>query len=278
MTNPNLRALVDLRDRQIQKTRIQFGNRLDAISRDADDTGDSPQLEIILKWHKIFSDLESELDKDIGAIVSQHPIYDSVVAIKGVGPMLAAKLISMINITRSNTVSQLWRYSGYAVINGEIERPTKGTKLAYNKRLKSTCYLIAVSFLRSSSPYRHLYDTKKEFYVNTKPDWTAAHSHNAALRYMIKRFLAHLWLEWRVIEGQHTRLPYVQEKMEHTHIDTPQMYGWPSRKKRETPLPDASQTQRETQECYASQLHYGIQIESASQKMNNIQVKHASQQ
>jgi hypothetical protein len=226
MSNELLRALVDLRDRQIQKARIQFGNRVDAIMRGADN-GYGKQFEIATKWALRFDELESELDRDIAKQVKHYAIYDHVSALRGIGPLLSAKLIAMIDIERSPHVSSLWRYAGYAVMNGERERPVKGEKLHYNKRLKTACYLIASSFLKSGSPYREIYDQARGYYEVNRPDWTKGHQHNAAMRKMTKRFLSHLWLQWRTLEGLPVTEPYVQEKMGHVHIDRPEDYGWP---------------------------------------------------
>lgn len=226
MTDSVLRALVDLRDRQIQKGRIQFQLRLDAIQRGADQSN-GQQIEIVTRWMDHFAALESELDQDIAVAVATEPVYNDLVALKGIGPLLSAKLIAMIDIQRANTVSALWRYAGYAVINGKRERPVKGEKLHYNKRLKTTLYLVASSFLRCNSPYRAIYDDARDYYQANRPDWTKGHQHRAALRKMIKVFLAHLWERWRIVEGLPTRRLYVHEKLGHQHIHQASDFGWP---------------------------------------------------
>lgn len=226
MQDSTLRALVDLRDRQIQKARIQFGNRLSAIERESDN-GSSQQRRTVERWLNRFAELEKELDKDIAAAAGEYPIYDYVTTVKGVGPLLAAKLISMIDITIPSTPSALWKYAGYAVEGGERDRLRKGEKAPYNTRLKTTCYLIGTSMLRCNSPYRAVYDAAKERYQATR-DWSKGRVDMAARRKMIKVFLVHLWLVWRELEGLPTRTPYVQEYMGHTHIITPQEMGWPT--------------------------------------------------
>jgi hypothetical protein len=50
----------------------------------------------------------------------------------------------------------------------ERQRPKKGEKLSYNVRLKTALYLVGDSFIKSRSPYRDLYDRKKEYYRLTK--------------------------------------------------------------------------------------------------------------
>lgn len=229
MGNELLRALVDLRDRQIQKGRIQFGNRVGALER-GDDNGYSQQLLIAEKWAQRFADMEKELDKDISEEVNNYSIYPYMSAVRGVGPMLAAKTIAMINIERSPTISALWRYSGYGVKDGERERPVKGEKLHYNKRLKSTLYLIGESFLRTGSPYRDVYDSAKAYYQAVKkddPDWPPIHIHRAAMRKMIKMFLSHVWLTWRQLEGLPISKPYVNDRLGHEHFYTAKSFGWP---------------------------------------------------
>jgi hypothetical protein len=226
MNDSLLRALVDLRDRQIQKARIQFGNRVSALERGADN-GHAAQLIIAERWMERFKELEKELDRDIAGQVKDHPMFDYLTALKGVGPLLAAKLLSMIDIERADTISALWRYAGYAVIDGEREKPVRGEKLHYNSRLKTTCYLVATSFLRSNSPYREVYDHYRAYYAENRPDWTDGRRHNAAMRKMIKRFLSHLWLTWRQLEGLPIREPYAGEYLGHTHFDRPEDFGWP---------------------------------------------------
>ncbi len=220
--NESLRVLVDLRQ-TIQKSRIQFGNRLSAIERDADE-GDG---ELFERWHERFAMLEKELDKDIALYGGNLPIVGIMVCVKGVGPLLAAKVVSQIDITRPQSVSALWRYAGFGVVDGHREKPVKGEKLHYNRTLKTTCYLIGSSFLKSSSPYRQLYDQARARYETTKPDWTKLHRHNAAMGYMIKIWLSHLWEVWRTLEGLPTREPYAHDYLEHPSKYTPQEFGWP---------------------------------------------------
>ncbi len=223
--NELLRTLVDTRDRQVQKARIQFSNRIFAIEEGADIAGEG-ELKLLQRYHELFEMMEAELDNDIAEMVELESIYPFVSELKGIGPTLSAKLIAMIDIERAPTVSALWRYAGYAVINGERERPTKGEKLHYNKRLKTTCYLIATSFMRCSSPYRDIYDEAREHYDKTQPEWTKGHKHNASLRKMIKIFLQHLWLTWREVAGLSTSGPYVHDVMSHTHYRTREEFGW----------------------------------------------------
>jgi len=227
MSDGTLRVLVDLRDRQIQKARIQFGNRLSALDNGTDEAGPE-QREMVERWASTFETMEKQLDRDIQIMVKREPFFEELNSIKGIGPMYAAKLIALIDIERPPTASALWRYAGYAVIDGARERRRKGETSHYNVRLKAACFLITASFLKCGSPYCRVYHQAKDHYKQTHPDWTPKHLDYAARGNMIKRFLAHLWERWRILEGLPLRPPYVKEYLGHTSIDRPQDYGWHS--------------------------------------------------
>ena len=221
-----LRILVDMRDRVLQKNRVAFGNRIDAIQRGKDEAGEE-ELKTLQRWYSRFLDLEEEADGEIAELIKEFEIIDHMTEVKGIGPGLAAKVVCMIDIERAATISSLWKYAGYAVVNGERERPVKGEKLGYNKRLKVNCYLVGTSFLRSSSPYRDVYDSAREYYDANRPDWKKGRKHHAAMRKMVKLWLSHLWLVWRQIEGLTVSEPYAHAKLGHNHNYTPQEFGWP---------------------------------------------------
>lgn len=220
-----LRELVDLRDRVLQKNRIAFSNRLSALELDRDEYDDET-VELIERWHSRFLELEKEVEKDIRSIAEDIPIIQHMVEVKGISFILAAKVVSMIDIQRAPTISALWRYAGFAVINGERERPIKGEKLHYNKRLKSTCYVVASSFMKASSPYRKIYDQAREYYDEKKPDWTDLHKHRAASRKMIKIWLSHLWVRWRDLEGLSITEPYILSDPKHSQYISGKEFGW----------------------------------------------------
>jgi len=216
------RALVDLRDRVIQKARIQFGNRLAALENGSDE---SPYRYYLQKWYERFAEIEKDLDASIADIAGDFPIVERMTNVKGVGKTLALKVVAMIDIERARTISALWRYAGYGVVDGKAERPKPGERLHYNKRLKTTCYLVGTSMLRSNSPYCKIYDEARDYYAANRPDWTRAHQHNAAMRKMIKIWLAHLWQVWRDMEGLPVGDPYIAADPHHTII-RPEEMGW----------------------------------------------------
>jgi hypothetical protein len=232
-----LRALVDLRDRQIQKGRIQFGNRLKAIER-MDDPASEEQKTTLERYFAQLAQMEKQLDRDVMSLVGAYPIYRELSQLRGVGPQLAAKLIALIDIEQADTVSSLWRFAGLAVIDGKAEKPHKGEKLHFSRRLRTAVHLVGSSFLMLNSPYRRIYAEARDKYASERDEWPPIRQHLAAMRKMEKLFLAHLWLRWRTLEGLPVSKPYI-EVLAHEdangdfvipphRIYAPEEFGWPA--------------------------------------------------
>lgn len=167
---------------------------------------------------------------------SVGPVWDWLTSIRGLASgSLAAQLVAQIDdIAKFDTVSKLWRFAGWAVIDGQIDRCQRGEKSPYNRRLKSTCWLIVDQFIKQNTPYyRELYDDYKAKQRQEHPEkikvdgkwlYNDGHLHNRAIRYTAKRFLAHLWLVWRASDGLPISEPWIAAHGGHTHIDAPP--GW----------------------------------------------------
>lgn len=210
---------------QTQKLRIAIGNRIGAVERAADDAPLSRSIE------KLFLDLrdgERAIFGDMEDALVGHPAMPWLGRVKGIGPTLATKMLALIgDVSTFTTVSKLWRFAGYAVIDGHRERPVKGEKLHYCAPLKTTMYLVAGSFLKAKSPYEQLYRNARERYAArelAKPkaeQWPDGRQHLTAIRVMNKVFLQHLWLTWRQALDLPTRSLYVEERLGHTTIIDP---------------------------------------------------------
>lgn len=219
-----LRQWVEFRD-VVQSYRIAMSNR--RFARDnGNDTSSKLLSDIVDDLSKKFEDLEEQVTKEVVNRAREMEIVYRITNAKGIKDVLAATIVSMIDIERADTVSALWRYAGWGVVDGKAERPTKGEKLHYNARLKKACFNVGKSFLMCNSPYRSVYDNAKEFYQDTHEDWPKKRIHLAAMRKMIKVWLSHVWLEWREIEGLPTRSLYVHEKLGHETIYTRAEFGW----------------------------------------------------
>jgi len=169
---------------------------------------------------------EAELLRRMEAEVRRYPIAPWLLSVKGVGPTMAAVIISEFDIHRADTVSKMWAFSGMAP--GRDKR-IKGQKSPFNGWLRAKLLgVLAGSFLKSNSPYRKYYDDMRnrlesrkwgtESKTPTKKDNPrAGHQNRAAMRYMVKMFLIDLYREWRSVEGLPVREPYQAEYLGHIH-------------------------------------------------------------
>ena len=212
----------------LQKMRVAYWARIQAV-----ECGDDEASPALMRrwelWHERFMIQEAQATEEMEELASDMPIVEIMCGVKGVGKTFASRLVSQIDITKSNSVSAMWRYCGYGVDeNGERDKPKKGEKLKYNRRAKAVTHLIGVSLIRRGSPYREIYDKAREKYETEEryADWTKAHYHMAALRKVKKLFLSHLWEVWRDLEGLPVSKPYVFEHGGHAKKEEPRDYGW----------------------------------------------------
>lgn len=220
----------------IQKMRIMSGNRLNQLRRD----GMDPQrAQVMQDWvdERLVS-IEKDIKKMATKYVEEEEIWSWLNEVKGIGPVISACLISWIKpIKRFDTVSSLWAYCGQDVRDGMAPRKKKGEKVNWNPRLRTLCWKISDSFVKSKGPYRDEYDRAKAFYRAKFPDqvdtgektrrgtpimqYTDLHIHNMAKRKAVKLFLSHFWVKWRELENLEIRLPYAFDRLGHRHYIQP---------------------------------------------------------
>ncbi len=226
-----LRALSDAR-KQLQKLRIAEHNRVWHLEAGRDtDTRTSMALKVHRENLEMLEQLEGEYEKRMRRVVryllEDEPVMRRLLSVKGVGEVYAGELLARIDIERADTISALWRFCGYAVVDGVAERPKRGEKLHYCARLKTTCYVILTSFLKcKESPYKDYYYAQRARYEASRPDWSKGRVHMAAARKTIKLFLAHLWLVWRRELGLPVRDPYAIANLGHSTVLPPEDFGW----------------------------------------------------
>lgn len=213
---------------QLRKWRIASDNR--ELSADRGKSFMSGQFERDMKEAlNLYANEEMVLKLMIGYGENVGPIWDWLTSIKGLGAgSLAAQLLAQIDdISTFDNVSQLWRYAGYAVINGEAEKNARGEKSHFNRSLKAICWNIADQFIKQNTPiYREIYDNEKarqrrlhpeKIKVDGKWKYNDGHLHNRAWRKAVKVFLQHLWVTWRTYEDLPVTLPYIlREGTKHT--------------------------------------------------------------
>lgn len=239
-----------LRWNELMQMRKRHLLRLSAIERGASEMSDTFERDIIDELNPKVDDAQSTMIAE-GELAG--PIWDWLVGIKGIGDHTAAKLLALFNdVAMFPTVSKFWRFSGWAVIDGEIDYCKKGEKSPYNRRLKAECFLVAENFVLQQTPvYVDIYYEEKERQRQLHPvpicsecgtvavqrgqswvcpeckankrdiNFTPLHLDYRAKRKMIKIFLQHFWLKWREFEGLPVSGPYVQDILGHTGIIKP---------------------------------------------------------
>jgi len=224
-----LRSLVDSRS-SLQKLRIAAGNRVSAVKRGLDKV--PPEvLELLVSLHERFHEAERETEKDLSVFVKKEmddPLLEHIMSVKGIGPVLAATLISMISFERANSASALQRYAGFGVVDGKRERRVRGQKSSFNGRLKAACRVVGMELKHHNPAYRNIYEKAVEYYGRSHSEWTEPHIKNAALDKVIKLFLSHLWMHGRIIRGLSISKPYPFAIMGHDESQyiSPEECGW----------------------------------------------------
>ena len=185
---------------------------------------------------------ESEHFARLGQILRDYPIYnDFLEPIRGIGPAIAGVVISEIDITRARYVSSLWKYAGLDVAPDGRGRSRKKEHLVvveytnksgeaaervgitFNPFLKTKLVgVLGSSFIKQPAercPYRGIYNNYKHRLEHHEKyrEVSKGHRHNMAVRYMIKRFLADLYVAWRGMEGLPIAPEYHEAKLGHVH-------------------------------------------------------------
>lgn len=120
-----------------------------------------------------------------------HPVYAERHKWIGEGP---SRELESLGVFRRR-VSDLWSYCGHG---DATRRRVKGMTAEQaasigSPRAKSIVWLLACAQLKSSGPYRAVYDDARARYQD-REGWTPGHQHNAALRLVGKELLRDLWV------------------------------------------------------------------------------------
>lgn len=194
-------------------------------------------------------ELEEFIKNALKAYVDNDPIGQWCTSIMGIGPVIAAGLLSYIDISKCKTAGCIWSYAG--ITGKEVKK--KGEKLNYSPKFKTLCWKIGQSFIKTSNNpkdiYGHLYKEKKQFYqdknnsggfaeraaeeLETKKiakgtqlhktlsegKLSDAHINAMSTRFAVKIFLSHLFEVWyEYYNGEKPPKPFVEAHLGHVHI------------------------------------------------------------
>lgn len=241
LTNVEARYLVDTYY-SIQEYRKRTDNQI----RQMWESGEPHQLSTWLAEN--IRCFENQIRRALDAYSDAQPIGRRMRTVVGVGPVIAAGFLAHIDITKAPTAGAIWRFAGVD--------PTlswnKGEKRPWNAKLKTLCWKLGQSFLKTKGNEKSFYgsyfearwkleqeqneagafagqaaaklakykigkktDAYKAYSVGKLPP---AHILQRSLRWTVKLFLSHLH-EAMYIEHYKTMppRPYVLERMGHVH-------------------------------------------------------------
>jgi hypothetical protein len=211
----------------IMKPRIMVGNLIKSMGRMAKrreielDLDDAPQ-------YTFFDENEKEWSKTMIGIVKRMPCHDWWVAIHGCSSLGLAMLLGETgDLSKYASPAKVWRRMGLDVMNGEANKNRfKGMNTGYSKRRRMIAFRVSSAIVKANSGhYREVYDIRKGYeaerdskgynanYVKAREQFMLDHYKTSkdkikagrlpqciidlrAHRYMVKRLIADLWMEW----------------------------------------------------------------------------------
>jgi len=236
-----LKVMMDGREKVRQHVNAT-SNRMLAMKRGTDDLDEDT-----LQWleqqkddaKKRLSKIDRKVKKHLKTM--PHEIIDAALDVDSVGPITVAYMMIYIKIDKAPYVSSLWSYTG--LDKPSHKRYNKGESSGGNKTLRTVLYTMAESQIRGRGAYRDVYDRTKEKLANSDKvtksrntqgklieckwkDTKPSHRHGAAIRQIMKHFLADWWIVHRTLEGMDTPKPYAIEKLGHNNWIYPEQRGW----------------------------------------------------
>jgi hypothetical protein len=234
----------------LQKVRIGSGNQIGAAHRQ-----ELPPPTLLQGIHGGMTDIEARIQLILKAWVNAQPIGQWLMQVMGIGPILAAGLISHVDIHKARTAGAIWRFAGLdpSIVWG------KGEKRPYNADLKVLCWKIGESFVkvhnRPQSVYGRLYTERKALETERNESGQNAEKaaavlasprapgrgtearasleagklpqaqiHLRACRYAVKIFLSHMHQAWWMLEFKEpVPVPYAIAHQGHTHFLEPEV-------------------------------------------------------
>jgi hypothetical protein len=165
-------------------------------------------------------------EKNIQALAKSLPVWPWVEATRGFGPLSFGQVIAETgDLSLYANPAKVWKRMGLAVIEGRAQRRVTDKALAeamgFNPRRRRLMYIVADNLVKlNKDGYRSLYDERKLHEVTQHPELSRMHIHRRAGRYMAKRLLRDLWVEWRR-QATPTLMPIDSELVASIPLDPP---------------------------------------------------------
>jgi hypothetical protein len=227
-----LKMIIDERE-QARKQVNKVNNQLLAYKRKTDKLSENTLSFLgMLKdlGDKELRDIDKRLIKTIKGM--DNPLAKAALSVKGIGPVTVAYCLTYIDLTKARHASCLWSYTG--LHRASHERYEKGKAGGGNKTLRTILYTMADSQMKTRGAYRGVYDNMKKRLENSEKitksyntqgklieckwkDTKPGHRHGAALRAVMKHFLADYWWVGRTLAGLETSALYPEAVLGGNH-------------------------------------------------------------
>jgi len=188
---------------------------------------DKKYIDKMLSLGYYLKKLESEARKVCEEFVERSEIWEYFLKdIRGIGPILAAGIVRYFDPTKTKHISSFWKFAGLHVEDGKAPTRKKGSKTDFNPNVRTLCWVIGDVFIKTRSPYYEIYKRELErqlnkeypkgylhklypkIYSESDTKLKPPHARARARRYMVKKFLADLWVAWRKLFNLPVTEPY----------------------------------------------------------------------
>lgn len=262
-----LKMIIDDRE-QVRKLAIKVNNQMLAHDRQTDELSEVTQnwlVEQAAVYKAALADRDKLLGAWVREHKTD-PFVKAMLGVKGIGPVTIAYCLVYIDLTgvfaatyvdragkekphpragqeKAPHASSLWAYVG--LDKPSHSRYTKGISGGGNKTLRTVLYTMAEAQMKGRGAYREVYDrVKARLSVSEKitkskntqghliecawKDTKPSHRHGAALRAVMKCFLADYWFVGRELLGLPTNPLYAEAILGHDGHRTvsPRERGW----------------------------------------------------
>jgi hypothetical protein len=237
-----LKMIIDDRQ-QTMKVLMKLNNQLLAYQHKTDTLNPETQ-NWLAEQRDVAKKRLSQIDKQLTKYVNNmgNPLAKIALNVNCIGPITVAYCLTYIDISKADHASSLWKYTGLHCASHE--RYTKGETSGGNKTLRTILYTMADSQVKGRGAYRRVYDRvksrlgKSEKIVKSRntqgqlvevmwKDTKPSHRHGAALRAVMKHFLADYWWVGRTLAGLETSPLYPEAILGGGHRTImPEERGW----------------------------------------------------
>lgn len=250
-----LKMIIDDRS-QIMKLKNKLNNQLLAYERKTDMLNEETR-DWLIEQRDLVKKKLGQIDRKLTKFVTSmdNELAQTALRVRGIGPITIAYCLAYIELDgifpeghpragqeKTRHASSLWKYTGLHC--SSHERYSKGESSGGNKTLRTVLYTMADSQIKVRGLYREVYDRvktrleKSDKIVKSRntqgqlvevawKDTKPSHRHGAALRAVMKHFLADYWFVGRTLAGLETSMLYPEAVLGSGHRTIlPDERGW----------------------------------------------------